>query len=122
MKRILLIEDEEVFIKASRELLEAEGYEVIVSAEGKEGLNEARSSMPDLILLDVMLPGLDGFHIARMLKFDEKYKAIPIIMLTSKGADEDRLTASGCGADAYILKTEDPDVLLEKVREFLKIA
>jgi len=122
VKKILVVEDEEVFARAAKDLLEAEGFNVYIAMDGMAGLDAARSIAPDLIILDVMLPKLNGFKIARMLKFDEKHKDTPIIMLTSKAADEDKLTAQGCGADAYILKTQNPQILLDTVKKFLSKA
>jgi DNA-binding response OmpR family regulator len=99
--------------------LESSGYEVIVARDGKEALNTARSLRPDLIILDLMLPGMDGFHVARMLKYDTHYKDIPIIMLTAKAGDDARKTGEQVGADAYMNKPFEAEKLLAKIRELL---
>ena len=118
-KRILMVEDEENLVYAVSLRLKAAGFEVIAAYDGQEGLDKARAEKPDLILLDIMLPKLDGYKVCRMLKFDDKYKAIPIIMLTVKGEHEDKQLGFEVGVDAYITKPFDPDILLAKINELL---
>ena len=120
-RKILLIEDEKDFITAATTLLEADGYEAVVANDGMEGLQKAKTAAFDLILLDLMMPKIDGYKVCRLLKFDKRYRATPIIMLTAKAQVQDRLTSEQCGADAYILKSQSPDVLLAKIKELLKI-
>ena len=119
-KKILVIEDEPDFSKAVQVLLEANGFEVLSAYSGKEGLAMAKQGSPDLIVLDVMLPEIDGYKICRLLKFDERYKKIPIIMLTARAQEQDRQLGVQTGADAYMVKSEKPDVLVEKIQSFLK--
>ena len=119
-KKILVIEDELDFSKAIRILLEANGFEVVSVYSGKEGLAMARDISPDLIILDVMLPEIDGYKICRLLKFDERYQKIPIVMLTARAQEEDKLLGKQTGADAYLVKSEKPEVLIEKIQSFLK--
>lgn len=120
-KRILVVDDEPDFLMAIKAMLEANGFEVLVATDGQEGLNSARQERPDLIVLDLMLPKMDGYKVCRFLKFDEKYRMIPIIMLTARGQEEDKQLGKEMGADFYIVKSERPEILLKKINEFLKI-
>jgi len=119
-KRILLIEDEVDMIYALTLQLEAVHYEVLSAVDGQVGLDMARKEKPDLIVLDLMLPRMDGYKICRMLKFDEKYKKIPIIMFTARAQDQDKKLGQEVGADAYITKPFDSQVLLDKISALLK--
>ena len=119
-KRILVVDDEPDFVKAIQIILEANNYEVTVATDGQQGLNLARSQKPDLIVLDLMLPKMDGYKVCRFLKFDEKYREIPIIMLTARGQEEDKSLGQQMGADDYIVKSEKPEILLEKINQLLK--
>lgn len=119
-KRILVVDDEPDFVKAMRIILESNNYEVTVASDGQEGLNLARSLKPDLIVLDLMLPKMDGYKVCRFLKFDEKFREIPVIMLTARGQEEDKILGQQMGADAYIIKSEKPEVLLEKIKQLIK--
>ena len=118
-KRILAVDDEENLIEALTCRLKASDYEVLHAFDGREALHKAKDESPDLIILDVMLPFLDGFEICRLLKFDSKYKSIPIILLTSKVSDEDKKTGMEVGADAYMTKPFDAKGLLAKIGELL---
>lgn len=118
-KKILVIEDEKDMSYAVTLQLEAKGYEVITASDGMEGLDKARMKKPDLIILDLMLPKLDGYKVCRMLKFDEKYKNIPIILFTARAQDSDKKIGREVNADAYITKPFDPAALLDKVWELL---
>ncbi|NQT30602.1 MAG: response regulator transcription factor [Candidatus Saganbacteria bacterium] len=118
-KKILVVDDEPGIRDLLTTLLHAEGYTAITAAEGQQGLAMARNEHPDLIILDVMLPHLNGYQIARMLKFDANYTHIPIIMFTSKMEDNDQATGKEMGADAYFAKPFDTDALLAKIKEIL---
>jgi DNA-binding response OmpR family regulator len=96
-----------------------EGFNVLVSYNGEDALNQARKENPDLILLDLMLPKLDGYKVCRLLKFDERYKHIPILMLTAKTQEKDKLLGKETGADEYITKPFDIDELMKKVKTYL---
>jgi len=100
--------------------LEAEHYKVLCAQDGQTGLDMARRDKPDLIILDLMLPRVDGYKICRMLKFDEKYKNIPIIILTARVQDEDKKLGIEVGADAYITKPFNVQILLDKISALLK--
>jgi DNA-binding response OmpR family regulator len=119
-KRILLIEDETDMVYALTLQLEAIDYKVLSATDGQAGLDMARKEKPDLIILDLMLPKMDGYKICRMLKFDERYKQIPIIMFTARAQDQDRKLAQEVGADAYITKPFDSKALLDKISALLK--
>ena len=121
-KRILLVEDEKDMSYAVALQLEAKGYEVITACDGREGLDKARMKNPDLIILDLMLPKIDGYKVCRMLKFDEKYKNIPIVLFTARAQDSDKKTGEEVGADAYITKPFEPRALLDKIRELLALS
>lgn len=118
-KRILVVDDEPDLVEMVKMRLEAFGYEVSVAGDGQEGLDKARAQKPDLIILDIMLPKIDGYKVCRMLKFDEKYKKIPVIMFTARAHDDDKETGRQVGAEAYITKPFEPAVLLAKIEELL---
>ena len=118
-KKILLVDDEVDLVETLRFPLEMEGYHVLVSYNGEDALNQARKETPDLILLDLMLPKLDGYKVCRLLKFDERYKHIPILMLTAKTQEKDKVLGLETGADEYITKPFEMDYLMEKVKEYL---
>jgi DNA-binding response OmpR family regulator len=118
-KKILVVDDEVDLVETLRFPLEMEGFQVLVSYNGEDALNQARKENPDLVLLDVMLPKLDGYKVCRLLKFDERYKHIPILMLTAKTQEKDKLTGVETGADEYITKPFDIDQLMEKVKAYL---
>jgi DNA-binding response OmpR family regulator len=119
-KKILLVEDEEDIADTTRITLEAEGYEVDVAKDGLEAVEKTYQAKPDLILLDIILPEMNGYQVCRVLKNDEKYKDIPIIMLTAKTPKSDKFRGIETGADDYLTKPYDPKVLIQKVAEFLK--
>ena len=114
-KKILLVEDEPEFREALRMRLEANGYDIIEAEDGAIGLDTARHQNPDLIILDVMLPKMDGFKVARLLKFDVKYKNIPLMMLTVMSQASDRKMGQAVGADAYLTKPCQPQELLDTI-------
>jgi adenylate cyclase len=118
-KTILVVDDEVEFRILLRARLEANGYAVIEAEDGAVGLDKARKMNPDLILLDVMLPKMDGYKVARLLKFDEKYRNIPIILLTARSQQSDRETGMMVGGDAYLTKPYKAEELLEMVAKLL---
>ena len=118
-KKILVVDDEVDLVETVRFPLEMEGYQVLVSYNGEDALNQARKENPDLILLDLMLPKLDGYKVCRLLKFDERYKHIPILMLTAKIQEKDKALGMETGANEYITKPFDMDLLLQKVKGYL---
>jgi len=118
-KKILLVDDEQDMVYAVKMQLEAEGFSVLTAKDGQEGLDKARKENPDLVILDLMLPKIDGYKVCRMLKFDEKYKKIPIIIYTARAQAVDEKLGYEVGADAYMTKPFDPKKLLAKINELL---
>jgi two-component system alkaline phosphatase synthesis response regulator PhoP len=118
-KKILIVDDEADLVETVRFPLEMEGYHVLVSYNGEDALNQARKEKPDLILLDLMLPKLDGYKVCRLLKFDDRYKHIPILMLTAKTQEKDKILGMETGANEYITKPFEMDFLLNKVKAYL---
>jgi DNA-binding response OmpR family regulator len=118
-KKILVVDDEVDLVETVRFPLEMEGFDVLVSYNGEDALNQARKENPDLIILDLMLPKLDGYKVCRLLKFDERYKHIPILMLTAKTQEKDKILGKETGADEYITKPFEMDYLMEKVKVYL---
>ena len=103
-RRVLLAEDEPNIVESLTFLLERAGFEVAVETNGRQALNTALDAAPDILILDVMLPEMDGYEILRQLRADHRAAALPILMLTAKGQREDRETALECGADLFITK------------------
>lgn len=118
-KKILLVEDEEDFATALTAVLHGRGYDISWAKDGEEGLRTARQMAPDLIILDVMLPKMDGYKVCRLLKFDERYKHIPIIMLTARAEDTDIEIGQKTGANDYVIKTIKPATFLEKIKNYI---
>ena len=118
-KRILVIEDQEDNRQIVRDLMTASGYELIEATTGEEGLNVAAREQPDLILMDIQLPGIDGYEVTRRIKADPKLKKIPIIAVTSYALSGDDKKAFAAGCDGYVTKPYSPRLLLAKIREYL---
>ncbi len=116
-QKVLVVEDEENLVEALRYNLEREGYAVLTAMDGEKGLELARGSNPDLIILDVMLPRLDGFEVCRILRRDVN---TPILMLTAKGEEVDRIVRLELGADDYVTKPFSMRELLARVRAMLR--
>ncbi len=113
--RILVVDDSVTILEMIKALLVSDGYDVLTASDGAEALEVARAESPDLILLDVMLPKLDGYRVCRLLKFDQKYRSIPIIMLTAKTEEQSMATGIRTGADQYLTKPVEPERLLAAV-------
>lgn len=116
-RRILVVDDEPRMIRFIRLNLEHDGYEVFEASSGEEALNKLRDTLPNLVLLDVMMPGIDGFETLRMMR---EVSTVPIIMLTAKGDVEDRVRGLELGADDYIGKPFDPAELVSRVGAVLR--
>src|SRR3954465_10231566 len=116
MKRILIIEDEESIAELERDYLEIDGFEVEIISDGKKGLDAALSKTYSLILLDVMLPKVNGFEICKQIR---RAKDIPILMVTAKMEDVDKIRGLGLGADDYIVKPFSPSELVARVKAHL---
>ncbi|MDK2858022.1 MAG: two-component system, OmpR family, phosphate regulon response regulator PhoB [Verrucomicrobiota bacterium] len=119
-KQILVIEDEEDIRELVRYNLEREGFGVLEAESGEDGLNAAAQNKPDLILLDLMLPGKDGLQVCRELKRSDDLQEIPLIMMTAKGEESDIVTGLELGAEDYIVKPFSPKVLVARVKAVLR--
>jgi two-component system alkaline phosphatase synthesis response regulator PhoP len=118
-KRILIADDEEDYVTALQIALEAEGYECLTASDGQEALDKAKSEKPDLMILDIMMPKMNGYKVSRLLKFDAKYKEIPIIMLTARAQEKDKNIGKETGADEYMTKPFEMDELVQLVTKHL---
>jgi len=119
-QRILAVEDEEDILELVRYNLAREGYEVLCAPSGEKALEIARSQHPDLVVLDLLLPGLDGLEVCRLLKRDPATQNIAVVMLTAKGEESDIVAGLELGADDYITKPFSPRVLIARVRAVLR--
>lgn len=117
--RILVIEDDPDALRFAQYTLEQQGYQVLTAANGLEGLRKIREEKPDLIVLDIMLPGMDGFQLCRRLRATESGAKLPILMLTAKARGGDRDTGFRLGADQYLTKPASPDQLVASVESLL---
>lgn len=113
MKRILIIEDDKSIAELERDYLEIEGFSVVIALSGNDGLNKALKEEVDLVLLDLMLPGIDGFQICKAIRTE---KDIPILMVSAKKEDIDKIRGLGLGADDYIVKPFSPSELVARVK------
>ena len=120
-KKILVVDDEMYIVNILDFTLGSEGFRVISAANGEEALRKALEIDPDLIVLDVMMPKIDGFEVCRALKAKEETKHIPVILLTAKDRDSDREKGKEVGADLYMTKPFSPTRLLEEVRAILRV-
>jgi DNA-binding response OmpR family regulator len=120
-KKILVIDDEPNILVTMSARLVAMGYEVLTAQDGQEGLDRARKESPDAILLDLMLPRLDGYKVCRILKFDKAFGNIPVIIFSAKGSDADKKLAEQAGADAYIVKPFDPQSFTQTIQKLIGV-
>ncbi|MFA5270815.1 MAG: response regulator [Candidatus Omnitrophota bacterium] len=118
-KKILVVDDSQDMRAILSMRLRVNGYDVIMAEDGQEGLDKTREEMPDLIILDLMLPKIDGYEVCRMLKFDDKYKNIPVIILSALDQQQDREKGVGSGSDAYFIKPFDLELLLNKIQSLI---
>ena len=118
-ENILIVDDEEDVLELVRFNIAKEGYGTETATSGEEALAKIRSHMPDLVVLDLMLPGVDGLQVCKKLKSDVKTECIPIIMLTAKGEESDIVIGLELGADDYVTKPFSPKVLIARVRRVL---
>ena len=119
--KILLVDDEPSIVKMVGKRLEVEGFEVLVAMDGQDGLKKAQTENPELIILDIMLPKLNGYEVCTMLKQDTRYQKVPIIMFTAKAQDKDEKLGLECGANAYMRKPFKAQELVEKIRGLLNL-
>ena len=119
-EKLLVVDDERDFVDVISERLEAKGFDILRAFDGKEGIERAHSDKPDLIILDVAMPEMNGYDVCRKLKLDEKFKDTPIIMLTAKFQPNDIRFGIGMGADAYLTKPLELELLLHTVNALLR--
>ena len=117
--RILVVDDEEDLGRILKFALMAAGHEVLLAMDGAEGLKLAREGAPDLMLLDLMLPKIDGYKVCRMLKFDDRYKSIPIVILSARTQEADKEMAKDTGADLFITKPYNLEEILRTIDRLL---
>ena len=119
-KKILLVDDEKDLVATMAFQLKAAGYEVITAYDGVDGLEKGKKEKVDIIILDLMLPKMDGYKVCALLKKDSRYSGIPIILFTARAQESDIKMGEEVGADAYIIKPFDYKLLLKKIEELLK--
>ena len=117
--RILLVDDEPSIVKMVGKRLEVEGFDVLIAMDGQAGLAKAQTEHPDLIILDLMLPKLNGYEVCTMLKQDSRYQKIPILLFTAKTQEKDEQLGRECGANAYIRKPFRAQELIEQIRKLI---
>jgi DNA-binding response OmpR family regulator len=120
IKTILVIDDDPVSCRLTQALLTAQGYQVVATADAPEGLEVAMKHSPDLIILDVMLPIINGYNFCRLVKSEKECQRIPIILLTSRANEEDRRIGKEVGANEYLVKPFHTEELLAKVSGILQ--
>ena len=120
MKKILIVDDEQDIVESLKFVLEANDFLCYCAYNGEDGLKLAKEIIPDLMILDVMMPKINGYKISRLLKFDKKYRDIPIFMVTARTQDEDKLIGEETGADEYITKPFEINELVKRVKKYLK--
>lgn len=119
-KRILIVDDEPIMLETLRFALEKEGYACAVATDGEEAIAAVSASPPDLVLLDVMMPGLNGYQVCRYVKESPSLRLIPVLLLTARAQERDRAMGMRIGADAYITKPFAMGTLLDLVRQYLE--
>jgi two-component system alkaline phosphatase synthesis response regulator PhoP len=119
-QKVLIVDDEMDALMALKVALEAEGYNVAEAKDGHEALDKVHSEIPDVILLDLMIPGIDGFEVCRQLKSDDVYRHIPVIMLTARGEIDDKVEGIELGADDYVTKPFNLKELKARVKMVLR--
>jgi DNA-binding response OmpR family regulator len=120
MKRLLMIDDDAKLVALMREYLEPHGFEVAAAHDGNSGVDAALSMAPDLVILDLMLPGIDGLEVCRRLRETGQMRRMPILMLTARGDETDRIVGLEMGADDYLPKPFNPRELLARIRAVLR--
>lgn len=118
--KILIIEDERSLVEVLGANLEREGFEVITAFDGQEGLRQAQLKLPDLVVLDLMLPGKPGLEVCQELRMGQRTREIPIIMVTAKSEESDQLVGFATGADDYVTKPYSPKVLIQRIKKELR--
>ena len=118
-KKILVIEDDPISLRLVRYTLEYEGYQVVTATNGLEGIRKAKKDKPDLLILDIMLPGIDGFEICYRLRSEPQTAHLLILVLSAKAQEIDKATGLKVGADEYLTKPADPSIIASRVASLL---
>jgi len=118
-RRALVVDDDAMIVKLQSMILERAGFDVVTASNGQEGLDQAAATHPDVVLLDVMMPGIDGLEVTRRLKADAATKAIPVILVSARTGMEDIDAGRAAGADEYVKKPFDPDDLVDLLERLL---
>lgn len=119
-KKILVTEDSPTMLAIMQTALEDAGYTVVAAADGQQALDMTKKEKPDLIILDLMLPKIDGYKVCAMLKMNQDYAHIPVIIVTARGSDQDKKLGAEVRADAYITKPYQHESVVIKIKELLK--
>ncbi|MEA3464072.1 MAG: response regulator [Patescibacteria group bacterium] len=120
-KKILIVEDDQIISSMYKTKLEADSFEVLIADNGADGLKLAKEQMPGIVMLDIILPQLDGFSVLEALKKNQATKNIPVVMLTNLGTDEDKVKGKKLGAVDYLVKANlTPTQIEEKIKQYLK--
>lgn len=120
-KTVLIADDEVDIVETVKFMLESEGFDVLTAFDGEEALKIARTAIPDIILLDVMMPKINGYKVSRLLKFDKKFQNIPILMITARSQEEDRSIGEETGADEYITKPFEISEVIDLINKYLQV-
>jgi DNA-binding response OmpR family regulator len=118
-RQILLVEDDLYASETLKFALEAKGHKVALATNGRDALNMVNSEIPQLIILDIMMPKMDGYHFCRLLKFDARFQHIPVIIVSSKIQEADKKLGLACGGNEYITKPYDLNMLINTVEKYL---
>jgi len=118
-KQILLVEDDLYASETLKFALEAKGHKVALATNGRDALNMVNNEIPQLIILDIMMPKMDGYHFCRLLKFDARFQHIPVIIVSSKIQEADKKLGLACGGNEYITKPYDLNMLINTVEKYL---
>jgi DNA-binding response OmpR family regulator len=119
-KKILVIEDDPASLRLTQYILEHRDYEVLTAVNGLDGLKRAQNEEPDLVVMDIMLPGMDGFDICYQLRAEPRTAGIPVLMLSAKAREADKETGLKVGADGYITKPVDPEEIVSRIEALLQ--
>ncbi len=118
-KQILLVEDDLYSSETLKFAMEAKGHKTTLATNGRDALNMVNSEIPQLIILDIMMPKMDGYHFCRLLKFDARFQHIPVIIVSSKIQEADKKLGLACGGNEYITKPYDLNMLINTVEKYL---
>ena len=118
-EKILLVEDDLYASETLKFALEAKGHKVALATNGRDALNMVNNEIPQLIILDIMMPKMDGYHFCRLLKFDARFQHIPVIIVSSKIQEADKKLGLACGGNEYITKPYDLNILINTVEKYL---